>query len=350
MRIEPADAAVDPFSPQAPSNEGQITICAWVKVLQTATDGHGQERQPIVMKGGGGEWEYALYVNDDFGAGMSVWNCAGSGVSEPSAPGALIPDQWHHVCGTFDVDLGVTVYVDAIEVAQSAPNGEEPCDGTQPVLIGSRVDGQFLNAQISEVAIWNRVLELAEIEANMGGDLATQKEDCEEVAVPCSVQRTLSTRFYEDGDMVPVTLSAGNITGPTTISDTFPDGWSVADAGGGTVNGNTITFAIDAAGTSSYVLLAAGCAGVSLSGTVMGDGGCSGFYDFDRAFLCILKCTSYCITCCQAYIYTCCTSCSTTACISTSNAGDKPICWQCYFIYVIVSWFERNRHVHLSIR
>ena len=28
-----------------------ITICAWVKVLKVGTDAHGQDRQPIVMKG-----------------------------------------------------------------------------------------------------------------------------------------------------------------------------------------------------------------------------------------------------------------------------------------------------------
>ncbi|RKU32895.1 hypothetical protein C6499_02330, partial [Candidatus Poribacteria bacterium] len=64
-----------------------LTICAWVKPLNVGTDAHGQTRQPIVMKGGANQWEFALYVYDDFGVGMSVWTCPGAGVSEPHTAG-----------------------------------------------------------------------------------------------------------------------------------------------------------------------------------------------------------------------------------------------------------------------
>ncbi|MBT3265756.1 LamG domain-containing protein [Candidatus Poribacteria bacterium] len=164
------------ISPQAPGNGGQLSIAAWVNVLETATDGHGQTRQPIVMKGGDSEWEYALYIYDDFGAGMSVWDCAGSGVSEPSAPAAVPQGEWHHVAGTFDIGDGVRVYVDAVEVAAAAPNGGEPCDGSTLPRVGSRVDGQFLNAIVDEVAMWDRVLSEAEIQENMDGSLGTPVE------------------------------------------------------------------------------------------------------------------------------------------------------------------------------
>ncbi len=170
------------LSPQAPGNGGALSIAAWVKVLEVNTDGHGQTRQPIVMKGGGGEWEYALYVYDDFGAGMSVWNCAGSGVAEPSASNTLTQGEWHHVAGTFDVTNGVTVYVDGAEVAQDAPGGNEPCDGTVPVRIASRVDGQFLKAVVDEVAMWDRVLSAEEVALNMTGALATAVESSGKLA------------------------------------------------------------------------------------------------------------------------------------------------------------------------
>jgi hypothetical protein len=164
------------LSPQAPGNRGAITICAWVNVLGVNTDTHGQTRQPIVMKGGANQWEYALYVYDSFGAGMSVWNCGGSGVSEPSAPGTLPRGEWHHACGTFDVTNGVTVYVDGEQVAQTAPNANIPCDGAVLPRIGSRVDGQFLQAVIDEVAMWDRVLSVDEIIVNMNGGLTTPVE------------------------------------------------------------------------------------------------------------------------------------------------------------------------------
>ena len=147
-----------------------LTICAWVKVLNVGTDAHGQTRQPVVMKGGANQWEFALYVYDNFGAGMSVWTCPGSGVSEPSTADAAPQNQWIHQCGTFKLEEGVRVYVDGNEtpVAQADDNGNGPCDaGERPVYIAHREDGQWLNAVIAEVYIWERVIDIDEINLAM---------------------------------------------------------------------------------------------------------------------------------------------------------------------------------------
>ena len=141
-------------------NKG-LTICAWVKVLATAVDGHGQTRQPIVIKGFHEQWEFALYINDDFGAGMSVWNCAGGGVAETASPGAAPQGTWIHQCGTFKISEGSRVYINGSNdpVAQIADNGI-PCEtGPRPVFIGHREDGQWLNAIIAEVYMWDRVID-----------------------------------------------------------------------------------------------------------------------------------------------------------------------------------------------
>lgn len=152
-----------------------LSICAWVKVLKVGVDGHNQSRQPIVMKGSPNQWEFALYVYDDFGAGMSVWTCPGSGVSEPNAPGAAGGNQWVHQCGTFQIEEGVRVYINADEdpVAQAGDNGNVPCEtGTRPVFIAHREDGQWLNAIIAEVYMWDRVIDVDEMRLamnNIGG-------------------------------------------------------------------------------------------------------------------------------------------------------------------------------------
>lgn len=156
-----------------------ITICAWVKVLKVGTDGHGQTRQPIVMKGAGGQWEFSLYIYDDFGAGMSVWTCPGSGVSEPHGAGTAPGGEWIHQCGTFLLDEGVRVYVDGEEdpVAQAPDNGNGPCEaGDRPVFIAHREDGQWLNAVIAEVYMWDRVIDIDEMNLAMKtiGGLAVQ--------------------------------------------------------------------------------------------------------------------------------------------------------------------------------
>jgi hypothetical protein len=158
-----------------------LSICAWVKVLKVGTDAHGQTRQPIVMKGAGGAWEFSLYVYDDFGAGMSVWNCGGGGVSEPHTAATLTAGKWHHQCGTFKVKEGVKVYVDADAkpVAQAADGGGACDTGIRPVFIAHREDGQWLNAQIAEVWMWDRIIDVAEMELAMNtvGGLAVNPAD-----------------------------------------------------------------------------------------------------------------------------------------------------------------------------
>jgi len=156
-----------------------LSICAWVKVIKTATDKHGQTRQPIVMKGAGGQWEFALLVYDNLAAGMSVWTCPGSGVSEPS--GGKLGAGWHFQCGTFSIKEGVKVYLDADKkpVAQAESGADAPCDkGKRPVFLAHREDGQFLNAAIAQVMIWDRVISLEEIASAMAGvDTAVDSKD-----------------------------------------------------------------------------------------------------------------------------------------------------------------------------
>ena len=154
------------------SDPGQITLAAWVKVLKTATDQHSQNRQPIVMKGNSGQWEYALYIYDGGLAGMSVWNNGGSGVAEPSGGPSIEDGEWHAVVGTFDSEDGVKVYVDGELVTQAVPNQNVPGNGTRNVFVGHREDGQFLNAIIDDVRIWNRVLEDDEIAEAMASPLS----------------------------------------------------------------------------------------------------------------------------------------------------------------------------------
>ena len=67
-----------------------------------------------------------------------------------------------------------------------------------------------------------------------------------EVVSMCGVSR-LHTGFAVPGKDVHVQLAARNITGPTTITETYPEDWTVADAGGGVDDpaAGTLTFTID---------------------------------------------------------------------------------------------------------
>ena len=142
-------------------------------MIKTATDKHGQTRQPIVMKGASGQREFALLVYDDLKAGISVWTCPGSGVSEPS--GGKLGKGWHFQCGTFSIKEGVKVYLDAakkpVAQADTAPQKDKPVGdkGKRPVFLAHREDGQFLNAAIAQVMIWDRVISLESIASAMAG-------------------------------------------------------------------------------------------------------------------------------------------------------------------------------------
>ncbi len=61
---------------------------------------------------------------------------------------------------------------------------------------------------------------------------------------------------FEPGDGIKVTLTASDVTGAVSISDTVPEGFSITDAGSGTVAGGTVTFELNANGSVSYTAVA----------------------------------------------------------------------------------------------
>jgi hypothetical protein len=162
-----------PLDVNAHVDKGELSLCAWVKVYAVATDAHGQTRQPIIMKGNGAAgWEFALYVYDTWGAGQSYWQCGGTGVTEPGAANTLVKGTWHAVCSTFKVKGATRVYVDGkVVIEDGARNGEICKTGTRPIRIASREDGQFLNAAVDEVRIYDRELTADEVASSMGAPL-----------------------------------------------------------------------------------------------------------------------------------------------------------------------------------
>lgn len=147
-----------------------ITICAWVNVVKVGVDNQAQTRQPIVIKGFHSVWEFGLLIYDNFGVGMSVWTCPGLSVSETSSPNHAIPGTWIHQCGTFKLKVGSRVYLNAEEnpVAHAEDRDTGACEtGNRSVFIAHREDGQYLNAEIAEVYIWDRVIDIQEMKRAM---------------------------------------------------------------------------------------------------------------------------------------------------------------------------------------
>jgi hypothetical protein len=91
-------------------------------------------------------------------------------------------------------------------------------------------------------------------------------EPTQNVCVPV-VERAISGNPYSRGDEIAVTLTASSVSGPMTIDETFPQGWSLLDAGGGAVNGNVIRFNRSTNGAVTYRLRAPAALHVTFSGT-----------------------------------------------------------------------------------
>jgi len=83
--------------------------------------------------------------------------------------------------------------------------------------------------------------------------------------------RTIDPAAYFPGQTLTVTINAETVTGTTTISDTFPDGFTIGDTGGGAVNGNTVSYEITEPGSVSYTILAAEDPGDCSDGSFVGE-------------------------------------------------------------------------------
>ena len=152
-----ADLTLGPTDLSPHITAGQTTLAAWVKWVGPGTDPVGQGREPILAKGGGGAWEYALYVYDDGRVGASFWNCAGNRGTEPVG-GRLVPNEWHHVAAVLETGGTARVYLDGLEVASASGGAGSFCQGSAPLLVGGRSDGQFLKATIDEIQVWDVAL------------------------------------------------------------------------------------------------------------------------------------------------------------------------------------------------
>jgi hypothetical protein len=98
-------------------------------------------------------------------------------------------------------------------------------------------------------------------DADDGGDIVLLElwqvpSDVIETTPTASVDRSIDPGKYTPGQDVAITLTATGVTDPDpfAIVDTFPEGWTLKDNGGGTVVDNTITFIVNADGDSTYVL------------------------------------------------------------------------------------------------
>ncbi|MCZ6794563.1 MAG: hypothetical protein O7J95_13220 [Planctomycetota bacterium] len=104
----------------------------------------------------------------------------------------------------------------------------------------------------------------------------------------CSARRTIDPAIHRPGENVSVTVSARGVPGETTITETIPGGWTVANAGTGTVEGDAITFTVTADGEVAYELTAPdSCGDATIAGRIAAAGGCDDEVGGDSILACV---------------------------------------------------------------
>jgi len=133
-----------------------ITVSAWVNIRSVTTTWMG-----IVMKG---ETAWRLGVNGDttgihwgFSGGDRGWQQANSVTELPL-------NEWHHIAGTCEKNVGGIVYVDGVAEAEN-PDPDGPAINEMPLLLGENPEalGRLLDGILDDVRIYDRALSAAEI-------------------------------------------------------------------------------------------------------------------------------------------------------------------------------------------
>ncbi len=155
---------INELSPHV-GNAGEITLEAWIYMerapkYDTAT---GQANRAIVVKGSPSNWEYGFYITTNLVPVFSLWTTSGSGVSGASPTNSLGLNQWYHLVGAMRKGQFTRLYINGQLAAESTVFSGDTGNGTSPLYIGRRGDGQWFDGRVDEVCVWGRALNGAEV-------------------------------------------------------------------------------------------------------------------------------------------------------------------------------------------
>ena len=142
-----------------------MTVEAWV--YPTAA---GNVWRTVVMKEVPGELAYALYTNEDVNV-PAAYVRVGS-TSRRVGGASMVPlNTWTHLAATY-TSGALRIYVNGALVSTQAGTGSI-ASSTLPLRIGgNNIWGEYFAGRIDEVKVYNRVLTVTEIAADMAGTVA----------------------------------------------------------------------------------------------------------------------------------------------------------------------------------
>ncbi len=181
-----------------------LTVCLRVR------DPAGKYGCPLFSKYGGHEKLVYNFFAADLGAGTVFGFELGTegGMTQVIAPLALVgADRWHDLVARYD-GAKLQLFVDGVWLDEGFPLGELRRGNTEPCLLGAQARGDTVETAfrglVDHVALWNRALSDAEIEALSGGRDEVAAARLRIVGAPGSLQYFRPHNQFNVGDTFPL--------------------------------------------------------------------------------------------------------------------------------------------------
>lgn len=161
---------IDMDGPNFPANlipRDAITLCAWINCKNTGGDhaifnARATDQTWLIHPEAKSSGNFRWLLRSDGAAG----------IFDIQAPG-VVWGQWQHYAGTYDGKVGM-LYINGVEIGRNAAGGAKIAgDWGSGARIGYNIDdARPFTGFMDELAMWNRALELDEIEKfmDMGGE------------------------------------------------------------------------------------------------------------------------------------------------------------------------------------
>ena len=129
---------------------GNITISAWVKTNV------GSSFQKIINKRDSGGTNYDFYLDNSPTPKLRFYD----GIAAASSTGTITLSSWNHVA--ISINSGTaTFYINGVA---SGTQSFSITSNDAPLYIGKYYSGEFFTGDMDEVAIWNKALELEDVQ------------------------------------------------------------------------------------------------------------------------------------------------------------------------------------------
>ena len=149
--------------------QGAYSISYWVKQTSVSS-----QQYHFLVPYTNGSWvapnyvDIAIFVDASGAMAFDVGGVWGyNRVSTASS--SITTGDWQHICCTFDGTTnanGLKIYRNGVEIAASTSGiSQTPGVNNSDIILGSRLGAyEFLDGDMDEVAIWNKALELADVQ------------------------------------------------------------------------------------------------------------------------------------------------------------------------------------------